>query len=198
MMLLKTDHLKAAALCAATKDIRFYLNGVFVEFLLEETRLVATDGNIAAVLRDEQKHTLDQCVSLIIPNDVIKRALTGWKSGGSSLESLNGGLWSLNSVVFTPMDGRFPDYRRIVPTKASGAVGQFDPELLAVFGKVAKALGQKTSAVHIWHSGTDAAAVQVLGRPEFTGVMMPLKKPKEAPVMSTWGAQWPAPIDQAA
>ena len=45
------------------------------------------------------------------------------------------------------LDGKFPDYRRVVPEKASGEPAQFNPELLMRVQKACQLLGDKTFAV---------------------------------------------------
>ena len=44
--------LKAAAMIAARRDIRYYLNGVLVEVFEKEARLVATDGHRMVIFRN--------------------------------------------------------------------------------------------------------------------------------------------------
>lgn len=171
---INTAHLKAAYQFTADADIRYYLRGVFAEVRATETRLVATDGNIAGVLRDvclvgEQ----DVLPDVIIPNDTVKLALT-LKTQTLSL-ALNDGKWSLGGIAFTPVDGTFPPYRRIIPRQHSGEAAQFNVEFLGRFLKAAKALGVKSQPI-IRHNGDGGAQVQFYGRDdEFVGVIMPLR-----------------------
>lgn len=45
--------LRAAMLFAAKRDVRYYLNGVFLEIGVGEFRLASTDGHVLSVQRCE-------------------------------------------------------------------------------------------------------------------------------------------------
>lgn len=190
---IQTDHLKAAALAAAQQDIRYYLNGVLCEVRATETRLVATDGSIAAVLRDtvlagEQPVFPD----VIIPNDTIKQVLITKGKTLSLKHDPAAGTWSLGGVSFKPGDGTYPPYRRIIPNKHSGEAAQFSADYIGVFRKIGKALGRKSQPI-IRHNGEGGAQVQFYGcNDEFVGVIMPMrafteKNPDTGLVQ--WGAE---------
>jgi DNA polymerase III subunit beta len=165
-------HLKAAAYCAGEQDIRHYLNGVLVEARTKETRLVATNGECAAVLRDQvEKGAQDEMPDVVIPNATIALALQT-KSAVLSLVC-DAGKWSLAGISFNPVDGRFPDYRRIIPASNSGEAAQFNPARVAAMAKAGKLLGRKDSPI-IRHNGMGAAQVQFYANDEFVGVLMPL------------------------
>jgi DNA polymerase-3 subunit beta len=167
-------HLAAAAVFAAEADVRYYLNGVFAEVRASETRLVASDGNMAGVLRDQVLvGEQDVLPDVIIPNETVKLAITN-KSQTVTL-AFDDGKWSLAGIAFTPVDGKFPPYRRIIPRQCSGEAAQFNVEFLARFLKAAKALGVKSQPI-IRHNGDGGAQVQFYGRDdEFVGVIMPLR-----------------------
>lgn len=191
---IQANHLRAAACCAAMQDARYYLNGVFVEVCATETRIVATDGSMAAVLRDvvlvgEQEPMPD----VIIPNATVKLAL-GLKSQVLSLVfDADSKKWSLGGIPFTPCDGQFPSYRRIVPCTHTGEAAQFSPEFIAAFAKIGKALGTRSCPV-IRHNGTGAAQVSFIGfEDEFVGVLMPLRAFNDKhpdPGLIQWGHEY--------
>lgn len=188
---IQANHLRAAACCAAMQDIRYYLNGALVEVRATETRIVATDGNMAAVLRDEVLVGRQEPMpDVIIPNATIKLAL-GLKSKVLSLVfDAEGKKWSLGGIPFTPCDGLFPAYRRIVPCTHTGEAAQFNPEFIAAFAKIGKALGTRNNPI-IRHNGSGAAQVSFYGfENEFVGVLMPLRAFTEKhpdPGLIQWG-----------
>lgn len=171
---INTAHLKAAYQFTAEADVRYYLNGVFAEVRASETRLVATDGNMAGVLRDVcVLGDQDVLPDVIIPNETVKLAITN-KSPCITL-AFDDGKWSLAGISFTPVAGVFPAYRRIIPRRCSGEAAQFNVEFLGRFLKAAKALGVKSQPI-IRHNGEGGAQVQFYGRDdEFVGVIMPLR-----------------------
>lgn len=163
--------LKAALNCAAIKDIRYYLNGLYIEVMSSETRIVSTDGNCAAVFRIDIKN--DYAFKVIIPSESVKLALS-LKSTSLVLEN-DGTKWTLNSIPFIPIDGKFPDYRRIIPIAFTNEAANFNPEILMKFVKIAKDLKLKNSLPIVRHNGEAAAQVQFYGIDYFVGVIMPVR-----------------------
>lgn len=108
---LLADHLKAALLFAAKDDIRFYLNGV----LLTDRRMVATCGSMLITL-DEP--ALVGWPDVIVPRDMIEIAL---RFNSKALQSFpltfDGSMLQLGlqKLPAKPVDGRFPDWRRVLP-----------------------------------------------------------------------------------
>lgn len=189
-VIINSSHLKAASLFAASADIRYYLRGVFVEARPTETRIVATTGSIVGVLRDiVTSGAQDDMPDVIIPNDTVKLVLS-MKVPCVAL-ALNGAAWSLGGIPFVPVDGKFPDYRRILTNKCSGEAASFDPELMMVFVKAARALGFKSSPI-FRNNGSDCAQVQFYDCDEFVGVIVPLnnfpvKRPDQGLIQ--WGPE---------
>jgi len=170
-VMLLSSYLKAALNCSAIKDIRYYLNGLCVEVMPTETRIVSTDGNCAAIFKSEVAHEF--VFTVIVPNDAVKLALQ-LKLQVSTLKCDNG-KWTLNGIPFTPIDNKFPDYRRIVPVTFSNVAANFNPEILMKFAKISKDLGLKDKNPIVRHNGNDAAQVQFYGIDYFVGVIMPLR-----------------------
>lgn len=187
---IRPSHLLAASHIMATKNVRYYLNGICVEALPNETRVHATDERVACSLR--QDATNAETVAFIIPADVIKTLLPQLRKAdvatittGEPRHTLEvGGL----KTEFAAIDGKYPDVRQVYPKTPSGEPSQIDPELLARFAKVAKALHTQPARVYVRHNGTDPALVQIGGRPAFAGVVMPLRETAKAPwpELTTW------------
>jgi DNA polymerase-3 subunit beta len=80
------------------------------------------------------------------------------------------------TTVGRTIAGRYPDYRRVIPGKASGVLAQFDPRYLATLAKAHSALhGSKAAPyVGIGHNGLSGALL-TLGDENFVGVLMPLR-----------------------
>jgi DNA polymerase-3 subunit beta len=45
------NHLRAALHTSSVRDIRYYLNGVCVEVMQGQTRIISTDGTVLSVFR---------------------------------------------------------------------------------------------------------------------------------------------------
>lgn len=172
----KFSALRAISVLAAQDDIRYYLNGVLVEASASVTRLVATNGHVMGIYDNtEQENELDDraSVSFIIP----AAALALLKPAKNKLDQLvieNGTLTVVGgaSVNFTAVDGKFPDYIRVIPDKVTGETAQFNPDYIADFKKTYKLLNAKT--FHIHHNGNSGAIVD-FATDNFLGIMMPLR-----------------------
>lgn len=127
--------LKAAAICAAKKDARYYMNGVHVHFDVKTmyAQVSGTDGHVLMTGRvpftfEDDAQTASW--SMIIPLAAIPK-----KGTTATLESLPDGRYMLNDIVFAPIDGRFPDVGRVIPSAADFAstpaeIGTYDPNLI--------------------------------------------------------------------
>lgn len=166
---------------AAKKDIRFYLNGVYIEFQADKTIYVATNGHALGkyVEAVENEHTFN----ITIPVDVVKQLKVGrgtakwgdlsFNPEANTARIVNPG--ASQDFGFTPLDGKYPDYTKVIPTSATGEVAQFDVDLLSLFAQVNKALGSKyPGRIKLDHNGNAGALVH-LCRDEFLGVIMPFR-----------------------
>lgn len=112
--------------CAASKeDARYYLCGVLIEVYSQQNIYCATDGHRLLVHRqkfsDTDKETPELIKAVILPSDECK-ALKPKKSEPTSAAltfETDGYLKVLrqdgSARLFRPIDGTFPDWRRIVP-----------------------------------------------------------------------------------
>lgn len=158
--------LLAALTCSAKDDIRYYLNGVHVRCVpgKENDTLVysGTDGHIlfagtlpAVWLEDREAEGFD----MIIPVDTVKAACKG-KGATVMLERMAGGLFCLASQLFVPIEGKFPDYARVIPETVSGELAQFDADLLARSLKALRAyFGLDKFVPTLHHNGNGAAVM---------------------------------------
>jgi hypothetical protein len=125
---ISVNALKAAVITAATKEIRYYLCGIYLEAkhdpadsesILNHLNIVSTDGMILFAARTALNYTDEPQTAdwqMIVPIDAVKTALKGvGKRTTLELCSLPDGRYTLGDTLFAPLDGRFPDYRRVIP-----------------------------------------------------------------------------------
>lgn len=182
---LSFEHLSAALICAANKDIRYYLNGVLVDIREREVRVVATDGYRLIVMREvlndgDEPHAPAQ---IIIPREVLKGIKPAAKAivkcvlhydAENPLEPCALKCLKDADRGFTPIDGTFPDFERILPKeRPSGERAYFDADYLADFKRIAEILGVGHACV--FDNGNDACAPVTFGaREDAFGVLMPM------------------------
>ena len=169
---------------AAAKDgNRYALCGVHVD--VEAGRLVATDGHILA----EHMYTPENGeTSGIIPLEVIKAARVGGQNASMEIERYTneGGVecaQAVNtrqhtSVSVAMIDGKFPDYKRVIPEKPAGPpTVVFNAHTLARLQDALTA--NKYIGVRLWVTGpSDAIYVEAVDHAETgaVGVLMPIRE----------------------
>lgn len=178
--------LKAAACCAGMDDTRYYLKGVFLIAKPRATYYVATNGHtllahFEGLAENSESNTL--LGEWIIPNDLIAK-LKAAPLDGTLQPGPDGRLLITDGKgiehIAKPIDGTFPDWRRVLPSacEADKPVerAQFNPVLLAQFAKAAKALDYDPMGINIHTRGvSDSAAVTFGNRAETFGVIMPMR-----------------------
>lgn len=176
-------YIKAAAVCAAVGDVRDYLNGVMVEILEDETRYVATDGPRLVILRENlaKDDPAQVPAQIIVPGKIVKAIKPCFKKQSHCDLYYGEGECKLSGLAvdlsFRPIDGKFPDYLRVVPNTApTMEPGQFNPDFLADFKRVIeKAFSSKSSPV-IYPNGKESPAIVMHdGSDSMIGVVMPLR-----------------------
>jgi DNA polymerase-3 subunit beta len=194
--------LDAMLLIAGKQDIRYYLNGVYIEWNNVLTRAVGCDGHRLAV---KQQFVGDNAGagSIIIPRDVIERLPKRPKNDAIVSITCTGvddsKKWAIVAggvvVNFTPYDDKYPDWRRVSHgIKTSGEAAGFNLDYLMSFEKAGVILGGGKlraggSRVRVHHNGRDGAIVTLDGIDGFAGVVMPLKEQ-----VGSAGAVFPADI----
>ena len=104
----------------AQQDVRYYLNGLLVEFAGSRVRAVATDGHRLALCDRDLPSDVGEGGQLIVPRKAVLEVLrlaqdldepVTLRMGTHQMEFCFKGL----SFVTKLVDGRFPDYERVIP-----------------------------------------------------------------------------------
>lgn len=182
-MKITIDHsvIKALLICAAKQDVRYYLKGVLVDVRASDVTLVTIDGHrlLAYPVATDAIEALAPG-QYIIPREALE-AVKPCKAGRITLpitieidtvKGLENKITGATSVVTPLIDGKFPDWRRVMPKTVSGEPTQYNPEYVSGFGDICKLLGGKYGP-YINHNGSSAAPVTNLG--PALGVIMPLR-----------------------
>lgn len=118
--------IEATQFSMANQDARYFLNGMKFETEGNLLRTVATDGHRLAVCTIELTQEL-QNHSVILPRKGVlelNRLLENSDEAARLQIGTNNLRIHLNHIVFTSklIDGRFPDYRRVLPRNATRIV----------------------------------------------------------------------------
>lgn len=193
-MKITIDHntIKALLICAAKQDVRYYLKGVLVDARANgDVILVTTDGHrmLAYPVAVDAIEALAPG-QYIIPREALE-AVKPCKAGRITLpitieidvaHGRENKITGATSTVTPLIDGKFPDWRRVLPKTVSGEPAQYQAEYLGDFGRIADLLGTKYP--HIHHNGSSAAIVGNLGAA--LGVLMPMRSDAEFSALPAW------------
>jgi hypothetical protein len=167
---LKTSVLRAALICAAKKDLRYYLQGICISINGPDIAMVyGTDGHVLfagqcpIVVIDAPT---EYGFQIIIPSDTIKAI--DKKSEFIDLETIDGGAkdyYLLGNARFQAINARYPDISRVVPSRdafTEQKISYFDPEFI-VRGNEALAMYYGTKKRKVFFS--------LLQRGDYSGVI---------------------------
>ena len=178
-------YLKALLRVAAVQDIRYYLNGVLFQATAEGGKFyVATDGHRIAVFHEGWGADKPRDVDIIIPRNVVEQ-MQVHKGIPGSLTPAEGRKWTLDtssdaSLNFTPIDGKYPEWREVFPATVSGEAGDYNMTYIQDFVNLAQDAGMALASIGvlIWHNGSEPAIITTLNK-DFVGVLMPVRADHE-------------------
>ena len=153
----------------AQQDVRFYLNGMLMELSKNLLRAVATDGHRLALCDGEAVIDLDSTIQAIVPRKgviEIARLFSDEDSDVTLALSQNHIRLETSDLRFTSklVDGKFPDYQRVLPKKGDKTVIGEKAEMKQAFSRVAILSNEKYRGVRI--KITDGSLVIVANNPE--------------------------------
>jgi DNA polymerase-3 subunit beta len=137
--------------CMALQDVRYYLNGLLLELEPTGLRAVATDGHRLALSALEQSLSVEAAKQVIVPRKGIQELLRLLDHSDDAVHvelGENHVRWTLPELRFTSklIDGRFPDYERVIPEEG-GHVVAVDRETLRQALVRASILSTRSTAV---------------------------------------------------
>ncbi len=143
----------------ANQDVRYYLNGMLFETESSTFRSVATDGHRMAVAQVTLGDNFD-AKQVIVPRKGIQE-LVRLLDAQDSLVTLQVGQSNLradvNNFIFTSklVDGRFPDYRRVLPQNTNKTLEAGCEALRQAFSRAAILSNEKFRGVRVNLSGNE-------------------------------------------
>ena len=181
---LKTSVLRAALLCSAKKDIRYYLQGICLSINHPEVAMVyGTNGHILFagqcpidVIEAPEAYGFE----IIVHGDVIKAM--DKKVDVITLETIEGGAkgyYVLGNSRFQAIDARFPDVSRVIPKIDAFSelkVSYFRPEYLCTANEaLAMYYGSKKDKCYPLLTRGDASGIVHNDKNDALVVVMPMR-----------------------
>ncbi len=187
------EQLQTVALFAAQKDVRYYLEGIYVKAHNGAALMVAVNGHMMGILRLElgEDDQAPEGEGIIIPNEAIALAIKATKKG----HKIEITPTSIGAISYKPIDGHYPDFMRVVPKELDGVLAHFDPEYTMAFKKAAVLIG--SNYIQIMHNSTGASLVHI-GNENFVGVLMPMRVGEHISTPPAWLVGEPAKEEKEA
>ncbi|WED21850.1 DNA polymerase III subunit beta [Vibrio sp. JC009] len=143
----------------ANQDVRYYLNGMLFEVDDTTLRAVATDGHRMAVAQTALGAAFEK-QQVIVPRKGIQELVklldapenpVTLQIGQSNVRA------DVNNFTYTSklVDGRFPDYRRVMPQSTTKTLEAGCDELRQAFSRAAILSNEKFRGVRINMTGTE-------------------------------------------
>jgi len=172
--------LKAVSRFAAKQDIRFYLCGVLIESSPKETRIVGCDGHTLAVHRSQHTGENEGYWTGIVPLATVT-ALLKMKATHKTLRDApiilsvqeSGEIradWIDQSINFRAIDGKFPEYQRVIPSTVDGKAAWYQPEYLQRIADASKDMGESFT----FGFNGNSASLAYIGQ-SMLAVIMPMR-----------------------
>lgn len=139
-MTLLGKHIKSLLKAIPANNVRYYLNGLYVNFDFKE--IAVTNGHILVLLENLEELDLDGYGEVIIPRKVIEAA--------TSVCDLKAPVKITNSdfsigdltIRYQPIEYKYPDFRKVFPKKEISYKDSrfcwFKSEFVKIVEKIAK------------------------------------------------------------
>lgn len=138
----------------AHQDVRYYLNGLLLELSSDKLRAVATDGHRLALCDREATVSVGAGTQLIVPRKGVQeiQRMLGHVDGTAKLVLGDNHLRiSVEGQAITTklIDGKFPDYQRVIPKQGDRVMNADREALKAALGRTSILSNEKFRGVRL-------------------------------------------------
>lgn len=121
------DIIDKTAFAMAQQDVRYYLNGLMLEISSNYLRAVATDGHRLAYCEKETNADIADIKQVILPRKGVLELIRLLSDSDDMVKIILGSNHlqvEFNQLRLTSklIDGRFPDYNRVMPTDGDNVI----------------------------------------------------------------------------
>lgn len=146
--------IEKTAFAMAQQDVRYYLNGMLWEIQPSMLRVVATDGHRLAMCGLGGEYSVDEAKQVILPRKGVlelSRLLQDEEADVAVVIGNNHIRATTQDFTFTSklVDGKFPDYERVLPKGADKVVLGSREDLRQAFARTAILSNEKYRGVRL-------------------------------------------------
>jgi len=144
--------LSTVGFAVSTEEQRYYLNGIFMHSDKGKLTFVATDGHQFAHMKVNAPDGCDGMPGVIIPRGVLPLLAHCTKASGDVAISLSDSKIRASfqdgvTVTSKLVDGTYPDYQRIIPTRNDKFYHVDREAMLAAISRVSLVVSEKSDAI---------------------------------------------------
>lgn len=148
----------------AHQDVRYYLNGLLFEFSSELIRAVATDGHRLALCDRKVNIGAAEPLQIIVPRKGVVEIMRMLGSSDEPIDIAIGGNHMTvtatgQSLTTKLVDGRFPDYERVIPRAGEKRVSADREVLKAGLARASILSNEKFRGVRVVLSDNQLTAI---------------------------------------
>lgn len=148
------DILEKTAFSMAQQDVRYYLNGCLIEFRANGLRVVATDGHRLAKCDFLMETKIKSPRSAIVPRKAIIELQRFLEDSDEPAQldinpnhiRISAGAWVFIAKL---IDGRFPDYEKVIPPSLSTHLEVDKNELYDILARTSILTNEKFRGVRL-------------------------------------------------
>ena len=145
------DLLHKTEFAAATEDVRYFLNGLYFNFLPDKTEVVATDMRWLSLVRCEPLTPSENVKGFIVPLKAVKEIARTFAESEVVQISIfeNQILFADENATLTTrlVEGDYPPYQKIIPDSMEGRVIVSKEQMLHATRRVALLSNPKNYAI---------------------------------------------------
>lgn len=146
--------LDSTGFAMAQQDVRYYLNGMLFEVAPEHLRVVATDGHRLAMRTEGMDTGVEEATQVILPRKAVLELGRLLSDGDEDVSMAFGSSHvrvRLAEFTFTTklVDGKFPDYSRVLPRGGDKTVTGDRNVLRQAFSRASILSNEKYRGVHL-------------------------------------------------
>lgn len=148
------DLLDGTGFAMAQQDVRYYLNGMLFELTPDYLRVVATDGHRLAMETRQMGTGASETLQIILPRKGVMELGRLLSDGDGELAIVFGDSHiraRMRDFTFTSklVDGKFPDYNRVLPKGGDKVVTGDKHTLRQAFNRASILSNEKYRGVHL-------------------------------------------------
>ena len=147
------DVLQKTEFAASTEEVRYFLNGLYFNFLEDRTEIVATDGKRLALAHCEPLNSPSETKGFIVPLKAVREIERTFAESGEVDISIfeNQILFTDGNATLTTrlVDGEYPNYRKIIPENSEGKTVVSKEQILRASRRVAVLSNPKNYSISL-------------------------------------------------